>query len=130
MKQENEHKQEELRKVEKDLASLKEIKLVVTAIIKDIEKKDEKILNLERDTSILKTEIKALKEERKAGLGDLNEQMVKDLKEMKLVVTALIKDVDEKDKYLLKLEKETSHLNQEIKLLKEENTNKNLIVKT
>ena len=48
--------------------------------------------------------------------------MVKDLKEIKLVVTALIKDVDEKDKYLLKLEKETSHLNQEIKLSKEENT--------
>ena len=68
----------------------------------------------------LKQEVKALKEENKVGVIELKEQSSKQFKEIKVVVTSLIKDVEEKENNLLKLGKETSKLKLEMESLQKE----------
>ena len=98
-KQGNESKQIELEKIEREIKTLKDIKIVVTALIKDVEEKAKQISNLEKETSNLKNEIESIKEESKINLNNLAEKFSKDFKEMKLVVTALIVDVEKNEKY-------------------------------
>ena len=94
LKQGNESKQMELETIEREIKTLKEMKIVVTALIKDVEEKAEQISNLEKETSNLKNEIDTIKEESKINLNNLAERFSKDFKEMKLAVTALIVDVE------------------------------------
>ena len=96
------------------------MKLVVTAFINDVEEKDNKLINLETETFHLKQEIKAFKEENKVGVIELKEQSSKQFKEIKVVVTSLIKDVEEKENNLIKLGKETSKLKLEMESLQKE----------
>ena len=44
---------------------MKELKLVVTALIKDVEKKDEKILKIEKENHFLKLAVESLSKENK-----------------------------------------------------------------
>ena len=95
LKNENEHKKLELIKIEKEIKAIKEIKIVVTTLIKDVEDKSEKISELEKETSKLKLEIESLKKETADSIKDLKEEFSKNMKEMKIAVTALIIDAEE-----------------------------------
>ena len=124
LKNENEKKQVELDKVEKEVKALKEIKIVTTALIKDVEEKDEQISNLDREIFTNRKEIISIKEETKEtndALKNLKEQFAKDWKEIKVVIARLIQNVEEKDNKILELEKATSTLKLEIDLLNAEN---------
>ena len=89
----------ELETIEREIKTLKEMKIVLIALIKDVEEKAEQISNLEKETSNLKNEIESIKEESKINLNNLGEKFSKDFKEMKFAVTALIVDVEKNEKY-------------------------------
>ena len=94
MKLENEKKKLEIDKLDNDIKSLKDISLVVTALIKDVEEKAEQISGLLRENASLRHEIELVKEETTVQLKDRKKEFSKDIKELKLVV-ALIKDKEE-----------------------------------
>ena len=119
LKNESETNSKKIDKLEEQhRKDIKELKLVVTSLIKDVEDKDEKLSkheHVEKELDDLKKQIEFLKQENKAkemklikleeDLKELKsnketqvekdpkDDILKDMEELKLVVTALIKDV-------------------------------------
>ena len=132
---------------------IKELKFVVTELIKDVEKKDEKLLEMEKETQNLKLEVESMRAEYRQGKSceckkcdfvaktktDLSEHIESNhtengnsdskerkMNELKLVVTALIKDVKAKEEKLSKMDKETQNLKLQVDSMKtkdRQNTN-------
>jgi chromosome segregation ATPase len=126
-------------------AIIKELKLVVTELIKDVEAKDEKLVKMEEETHQLKLEVESMKSEYRQATNcekcDFVAKTKKDLRnhiesnhkengnsdskegrlimnELKLVVTALIKDVKAKEEKLSEMDKETQNLKLQVNSIK------------